>query len=34
VKDVASNFESTDPDKILNGELDDFVEKYLESIVA
>ncbi len=34
VKDHRTNFESTDPDKILNGELDDFVEKYLESIVA
>lgn len=34
VKDHRTNFESTDPDKILNGELDDFVEKYLESIVT
>lgn len=31
VKDHRTNFESTDPDSVLNGELDDFVEKYLES---
>ncbi|HVY67498.1 MAG TPA: peptide chain release factor 2 [Patescibacteria group bacterium] len=30
VKDHRTNFESTDPDSVLNGELDDFVEKYLE----
>lgn len=33
VKDHRTDFESTDPDKILNGDLDDFVEKYLESTV-
>jgi peptide chain release factor 2 len=30
VKDHRTGFESTDPDSVLNGELDDFVEKYLE----
>ncbi len=33
VKDHRTDFETTDPDKILNGDLDDFVEKYLESTV-
>jgi peptide chain release factor 2 len=31
VKDHRTNYESTDPDGVLNGELDEFVEKYLES---
>lgn len=31
VKDHRTDYEETDPDKVLNGELDDFVEKYLES---
>ncbi len=30
VKDHRTNFEDSDPEKILNGEIDDFVEKYLE----
>jgi peptide chain release factor 2 len=30
VKDHRTGFESTDPDSVLNGELDDFVESYLE----
>ncbi len=30
VKDHRTGFESTDPDSVLNGELDGFVEKYLE----
>ncbi len=33
VKDHRTNFESTDPDTILEGQLDDFVEHYLESTV-
>ncbi len=31
VKDHRTNYEETDPDKVLNGELDNFIEKYLES---
>jgi peptide chain release factor 2 len=34
VKDHRTNFESTDPDSVLNGELDEFVEKYLEKLSA
>ena len=30
VKDHRTNFESTNPDSVLNGELDEFVESYLE----
>lgn len=30
VKDHRTQYEETDPDKVLNGELDNFVEKYLE----
>lgn len=30
VKDHRTNFESTEPDTVLNGELDEFVEKFLE----
>lgn len=30
VKDHRTEYEETDPDKVLNGELDNFVEKYLE----
>jgi len=30
VKDHRTNFESTDPEGVLEGELDEFVEKYLE----
>jgi peptide chain release factor 2 len=31
VKDHRTNYEETDPEKVLDGELDNFVEKYLES---
>ncbi|QQS22511.1 peptide chain release factor 2 [bacterium] len=31
VKDHRTGYEESDPDKVLDGELDDFVEKYLES---
>lgn len=31
VKDTRTGFESTEPDKILNGEIDDFIEAYLEN---
>lgn len=34
VRDHRTDFESTDPDSILNGDLDDFIEKYLESRVS
>lgn len=34
VKDHRTDWQSTDPDSILNGDLDDFIEKYLESIVS
>lgn len=33
VKDHRTNFESTNPDLVLEGELDEFVEKYLEQTV-
>jgi peptide chain release factor 2 len=33
VKDVRTGYETSDPDDILNGNLDDFIEKYLESIL-
>jgi peptide chain release factor 2 len=31
VKDHRTGFESTDPESVLNGKLDAFVENYLES---
>lgn len=31
VKDHRTDYEETDPDKILNGDIDNFIEKYLES---
>lgn len=34
VKDHRTNYESSDPESILNGELDEFVERYLEKIVV
>ena len=34
VKDHRTDYEETDPDKVLNGELDNFVEKYLESKIS
>jgi peptide chain release factor 2 len=33
VKDHRTNYESTEPDNVLNGELDEFVESYLEKMV-
>ena len=30
VKDHRTGFESTDPESVLNGELDEFVERFLE----
>ncbi|MDB4940181.1 MAG: Peptide chain release factor 2 [Candidatus Doudnabacteria bacterium] len=33
VKDHRTDYESADPNKILNGNLDDFIEKYLESTI-
>ena len=32
VKDNRTNFESTNPDKVLNGEIDDFLEQSLYQI--
>lgn len=34
VKDHRTDYEETDPDKVLNGELDNFVEKYLEKNIS
>jgi peptide chain release factor 2 len=34
VKDHRTGFESTDPESVLNGELDEFVESYLELIAS
>ncbi len=34
VKDHRTDFESTNPDEVLNGELDEFVEKFLEKSAA
>ncbi len=34
VKDHRTNYESTNPDSVLNGEIEDFVEKYLEKFSA
>lgn len=34
VKDHRTGYEETDPDKVLGGELDNFVEKYLESLIS
>lgn len=31
VKDHRTDYEETDPDKVLDGNLDNFIEKYLES---
>lgn len=33
VKDHRTDFESTNPDAVLNGDLDDFIEKYLEMTI-
>ncbi len=33
VKDHRTDYQSTDPQKVLNGELDDFIEKYLEHTI-
>jgi peptide chain release factor 2 len=33
VKDHRTDYESTDPNKILDGNLDDFIEKYLETTI-
>ncbi len=34
VKDHRTDYEETDPEKVLNGELDNFVEKYLEQHIT
>lgn len=34
VKDHRTNYEETDPDKVFNGEIDEFIEKYLEGQVS
>lgn len=34
VKDTRTKFESTDPDKVLDGDIDDFIESYLENITT
>ncbi len=34
VKDTRTKFESTDPERVLDGELDDFITSYLESLVG
>ncbi len=34
VKDTRTKFESTDPDKVLDGKIDDFIDAYLETMMG